>query len=118
MQKGRIASINSDPVFIKMTCVGRFFADVLYQRGGERVSFNNWSVLHGSVLTRATYLEGLELLRQDNTATNSQQFCAKFFHPGSEVAKLPLKEMMWLARNFGGIEFAAQLDKCVDKFSA
>ena len=69
-------SVNADIPLVKVMCAGRDFAEVIYERAEPQQRFSDWSVLKGGFFNRATYLEGLELLRQDPKVENAEKFIA------------------------------------------
>ncbi len=89
--------MNPDVPLVKMMCAGRHFVEAIYERATPQQKFSDWSVLKGAVFTRATYLEGLELLRQDTSVENATTLIHHII--GNDNAKkLPCpKETMFLA---------------------
>src|SRR5262249_1886686 len=52
----------------------RDYLEVLYEKTPATRSFNEWSIYHGHLLSKTTYVEGLDLLRQDFTVANARAF--------------------------------------------
>lgn len=67
-------SVNADVPLVRAQCTGRDFAEVIYACHKPVRKFAEWSVLRGCLFNRATYLDGLELLRQDFTISNAIAF--------------------------------------------
>ncbi len=102
---------NADIPLVKMMSINRSFCDVLYERGKPTRKFAEWSVLRGQFLDRQTYLEGLELLRQDFTVDTATQFIATMLN-GKHTFKTT-KEMFYicgLLRMAGVTKFDKFLD--------
>ncbi len=68
--------LNPDVPLVKWMCSGRSFVEIFYEKTQTNfpVKFSNWSVLNNNFFNRATYLEGLELLRQDLSLDNAMKF--------------------------------------------
>ena len=54
----------------------RDFLEVLYEKSPATRSLKEWSIHRGHVLSKTTYVEGLDLLRQDFTVDNAKSFVA------------------------------------------
>jgi hypothetical protein len=52
----------------------RDYLETLYERAPATECFADWSVHQGRLLSKTTYVEGLELLRQDFTEENIRRF--------------------------------------------
>ncbi len=102
---------NADIPLIKIQSLNRSFCDVLYERGKPTRKFAEWSVLHGQYLNQQTYLEGLELLRQDFTVDTSIQFIATLLN-ARHTFKVT-KEMFYICSllRMGGV---TKFDKFLD----
>src|SRR5262249_24322277 len=66
--------VEAEVPLIKMMCTGRDFVEAGYELATPQRKFSEWSVLHGHFFNRQTYLEGLELLRQDFTVETAATF--------------------------------------------
>jgi hypothetical protein len=54
----------------------RDFLEVLYEKSRASRSLKEWSIYRGHMLSKVTYVEGLDLLRQDLTVDNAKTFVA------------------------------------------
>jgi hypothetical protein len=52
----------------------RDYLETLYERSPATERFADWSVHRGRMLSKTTYVEGLDLLRQDFTTENARAF--------------------------------------------
>jgi hypothetical protein len=52
----------------------RDFLEVLYEKSPSARRLKEWSIYRGQVLSKPTYVEGLDLLRQDFTVENAKTF--------------------------------------------
>ena len=52
----------------------RDYLETLYEKLPARRKFGEWSVYRGHILSKTTYIEGLDLLRQDFTIENAKAF--------------------------------------------
>jgi hypothetical protein len=81
----------------------RDFLEVLYEKSPASRTLKEWSIYRGHLLSKTTYVEGLDLLRQDFTVKNAKTFV-------SVAQQLPYypKELLyiveWLGRH-GDHEF-------------
>jgi len=91
--------INADPPLVKVQSAGRHFCEILYERDGAKQYFDTWQVLGGrKYLTRATYIEGLELLRKDMNPSNAIKFLNVIWSPRHRYT-LP-KELLFISNLF------------------
>lgn len=66
--------INPDPPLVKMMCIGRDFCEAIYELKpamGRLVEWSHWS---GRKISRQSFIEGLDLLRQDQSQDNTNAF--------------------------------------------
>jgi hypothetical protein len=68
--------------------------ETLYEKTPAKRSLNEWSIYRGHILSKTTYVEGLDLLRQRLTIENASTFLNTVlqdmpYHP---------KELLWIAR--------------------
>jgi hypothetical protein len=88
----------------------RDFLEVLYEKSPAMRTLKEWSIYRGHLLSKASYVEGLDLLRQDFTIENARTFVK------TVMEKLPYhpKELLyvaeWLVRR-GQTEFDSVRDK-------
>ena len=107
--------LNPDVPLFKSQCCGRYFCEVLYERAPPRRSIDEWSVLRGAMLTRNSYLEGLELLRESPSIDNGAKLLAGIV-AHSQRTGIPFpapKEVIMIATsivNGGRLEFQPMLD--------
>ncbi len=90
--------IEHDPPLIRMQCSLRFFAEHLYERAPARGSLNDWSVKRGHKLTRKTYLEGLDLVRQSCSAQEAHEFLLTVLNFDELKCDFAPKETFFLAK--------------------
>jgi hypothetical protein len=77
----------------------RDYLEVLYEKSPAVRSLKEWSIYRGHIMSKTTYVEGLDLLRQDLTIENAKAFVDVVmekmpFHP-----KEILYIVEWLSRN-------------------
>lgn len=89
--------IDGNVPIIKAMCAGRDFAEAIYERCEPTRKFSEWSVLGGYFFNRATYLEGLELLRQDMTVNNAIQFIHACTTNNDKKRLMVPKEVLFIA---------------------
>lgn len=108
-------SIEADVPLVKMMCAGRDFAEVIYERTPMPVArFSDWSVLRGATFNRRTYLEGLELLRQDFTTANGVQF-VKIVLDNNDKKKLVVpKEIMLVINSLSEVTKDPEIKRTLD----
>jgi SAM-dependent methyltransferase len=88
----------------------RDFLEILYEKAPAMRSLKEWSIYRGHLLSKASYVEGLDLLRQDFTIENAKTFVK------TVMEKLPYhpKELLyvaeWLVRQ-GQTEFGPVREK-------
>ncbi len=70
----RTKLLSFDPVVIRIMCPARRFLEALYSKEGATDSLKSWSVLRGRVVNFETYVEGLDLLRQQPTVEYIELF--------------------------------------------
>jgi hypothetical protein len=76
----------------------RDFLEALYEKSPAKRSLKEWSIYRGQMLSKPTYVEGLDLLRQDFTIENAKTFV------GTVMERMPYhpKELLyiveWLTR--------------------
>ena len=107
--------LNPDVPLFKSQCCGRYFCEVLYEKAPPRRSIDEWSVLRGAMLTRNSYLEGLELLREKPTIDNGAKLLAGIvaFSQRTGIPFPAPKEVIMIATsivNGGRLEFQPMLD--------
>lgn len=87
-----------NPAVIRIMCPQRHFLQALYQKTPCRGDLSTWSVHRGRALTHATFLEGLDLVRQTPTKKAIQWFMETVLNSKTVFAHdwLP-KEMVALA---------------------
>jgi putative sugar O-methyltransferase len=77
----------------------RDYLETLYEKSPAARSLSEWSIYRGYMMSKTTYVEGLDLLRQDFTIANARAFV------DAVIAKMPYhpKEVLyvveWLTRN-------------------
>jgi len=84
----------------------RDYLETLYEKTPAKRSLKEWSIYRGHILSKTTYVEGLDLLRQQLTIENASTFLSTVleympYHP---------KELLWIARwlvNNGAGSYAA-----------
>ena len=72
----------------------RDYLETLYEKTPAKRSLKEWSIYRGHILSKTTYVEGLDLLRQLLTIENASTFLNTVmqympYHP---------KELLWIAR--------------------
>jgi len=94
----RTRLINADPPLVANMCSQRYFAEILYERSETTVvrSLAEWSVLQGGALTRDTYIEGLELVRQSPDTHDAMQFVNRILQWSTKVGQGALFKELYL----------------------
>jgi hypothetical protein len=82
----------------------RDFLEVLYEKSPAPGSLREWSIYRGRVLSKPTYVEGLDLLRQDFTIENAKTFVKTVMEAMPYHPKELLYIIKWLRRQ-GDNEF-------------
>lgn len=101
--------LNDEPPLVKMYCIERHFLEALYARKPPQQKFSDWSVKKGYKLTRKTYIEGLELLRQDWSDENANAFIERVVtHWPGESDQLP-KELIAIQHTISESERRTEL---------
>jgi putative sugar O-methyltransferase len=72
----------------------RDYLETVYEKAPASRSLNEWSIYHGHMMSKTTYVEGLDLLRQSFTVENAKAFFDVV------IEKLPYhpKELLYIAR--------------------
>ena len=102
--------LNPDPPLVRVMCVERPFMEALYERSPATRSLYDWPGLTGAFTTRASYLEGLDLIRQHPNADT----IGLFLKICRNTYRVPAKELLYLAQtmaNAGHTEFKALADE-------
>ncbi len=87
-----------DPAIVRIMCPARHFQQVLYHKSPCQDMLESWSVFRGRDLTLATYLEGLDLVRQGPTVKVIELFMDTVLNSGTALGQDQLpKEMVALA---------------------
>jgi putative sugar O-methyltransferase len=91
--------LNLDPTVIRIMCFNRNFLEAIYQKTGHLAQgrLDMWSVLRGRSLTTATYLEGLDLIRQHPSRAGIELFMEIVLNNWPNADTVP-KEMLALAK--------------------
>jgi putative sugar O-methyltransferase len=110
-------SQTADVTLVKMMCCGRDFVETIYERATPVQKFSDWSVLKGCFFNRETYLEGLELLRQDMTVDNAKMFLSIVTKNNDLRRILCPKEILWIAACAHKATGDPALKKLVDALS-
>jgi hypothetical protein len=82
----------------------RDFLEALYEKTPAKRSLQEWSIYRGHILSKPTYVEGLDLLRQDFTIQNATTFVRTVMEKMSYHPKELLYVVEWLTRQ-GESEF-------------
>jgi hypothetical protein len=82
----------------------RDFLEVLYEKSTSTRRLTEWSIYRGHVLSKPTYVEGLDLLRQDFTIENAKTFVTMVTERMPYTPKELLYIVEWLSRQ-GNREF-------------
>jgi hypothetical protein len=87
-----------NPAVVRIMCPNRHFLQALYRKFPCQGCLDTWSVLRGRALTHATYLEGLDLVRQRPIQADIELFMSVVLNSKTVFAHdwLP-KEMVALA---------------------
>lgn len=84
--------LNVDVPLIRAQGPNNDFLEAIYEREPAKASLKDWSVRRGHVLSRATYVEGLDLLRQDLNTADALSFLNFVL---AEFKFVP-KEALWI----------------------
>src|SRR5262249_44797562 len=84
----------------------RDFLEALYEKTPASRTLKEWSIYRGHMLSKPTYVEGLDLLRQDFTLENAKRFVATVLEQMPYRPKELLYVVEWLTRQ-GESEFKA-----------
>jgi len=76
----------------------RDFLEILYEKSPATRSLKEWSIYRGHVLSKTTYVEGLDLLRQDFTVENAKTFVTVVMEQLPYYPKELLYIVEWLIR--------------------
>jgi putative sugar O-methyltransferase len=109
--------LSPDVPLVKIMCSGRDFVEILYERAKPVQKFAAWSVLKGCLFNRATYLEGLELLRQDMTTANAMTFLAIVTAANDNKRLMCPKEILFIASAVHAQTKDPKLKVLVDRLS-
>jgi hypothetical protein len=88
----------------------RDFLEVLYEKSPAMRSLKEWSIYRGHLLSKASYVEGLDLLRQNFTVENAKAFVKVVMEKMPYHPKELLYVAEWLTRQ-GETEFEPLRDK-------
>jgi hypothetical protein len=110
-------SLSPDIPIVRMMCSGRDFAEALYEFSRPTRKFSEWSVLKGCYFNRATYLEGLELLRQNFSHDNAEMFLAVVTKYNDLQRLMVPKEILFIASLMVRETNDPRYKKLVDKLS-
>jgi hypothetical protein len=77
----------------------RDFLECLYEKTPARRSLDDWSIHRGDLLSKTTYVEGLDLLRQSLTVRNAKAFVELVLQQMPYHPKEILYLARWLVRN-------------------
>ena len=77
----------------------RDFLECLYEKTPARRSLDEWSIHRGDLLSKTTYVEGLDLLRQSLTVQNAKAFVELVLQQMPYHPKEILYLARWLVRN-------------------
>jgi len=77
----------------------RDYLECLYEKTPSRRSLHEWSIYRGHLLSKATYVEGLDLLRQSLTVQNAKAFVDLVLQQMPYHPKEILYVAHWLVRN-------------------
>jgi putative sugar O-methyltransferase len=72
----------------------RDYLETLYEKTPATRSLKEWSIYRGHILSKTTYVEGLDLLRQNLTIENA----STFLNTVMEYMPYHPKELLWIAR--------------------
>ncbi len=89
--------LNPDPPLVRVMCIERPFMEALYEKIPATRSIYEWPVLKGASMTRAAYLEGLDLVRQ----FPSIEAIVLFVKKCRASYRVPAKEILFLAQVVG-----------------
>lgn len=90
--------INPDVPLVKIMCVGRHFVEILFEKKISASTIKDWSVFNGGILTRNSYLEGLELFRRCPTQENGAEFINTYLKLHNAMpTQLPPKELLMIS---------------------
>ena len=79
----------------------RDYLEALYEKQPATRSLKEWSVLRGHLLSKSTFVEGLDLLRQDLTVQNATSFADAVIERMPYRPKELLYVVEWLDANSG-----------------
>lgn len=88
----------------------RDFLEVLYEKSGAARNLSEWSIYRGHTLSKTTYVEGLDLLRQELTVDNAKAFVNVVVDQMPYHPKELLYVVEWLTRH-GQTEFESLRSK-------
>jgi hypothetical protein len=77
----------------------RDFLEVLYEKSPATRGLKEWSIYRGHILSKTTYAEGLDLLRQDFTVENAKTFVNLVMEKMPYHPKELLYIVEWLSRH-------------------
>jgi hypothetical protein len=77
----------------------RDYLEVLYEKSPAVRSLKEWSIHRGHIMSKITYVEGLDLLRQDFTIENAKAFVDVVMEQMPYHPKEILYIVEWLSRN-------------------
>jgi hypothetical protein len=77
----------------------RDYLEVLYEKSPATRSLKEWSIYRGHIMSKTTYVEGLDLLRQDFTIKNAKEFVDVVMEKMPYHPKEILYIVEWLNKN-------------------
>ena len=77
----------------------RDYLETLYEKAPASRSLTEWSIYRGHIMSKTTYVEGLDLLRQDFTIANARAFVDAVMQKMLYHPKEVLYVVNWLTRH-------------------
>jgi hypothetical protein len=77
----------------------RDYLEVLFEKAPATQKFNDWSINRGHVMSKTTFLEWLDLLRQDFSVENAKRFVSVVLEQMPYHPKELLYIVEWLTRH-------------------
>ena len=89
----------------------RDYLEALYEKKPATQNLEDWSVLRGHLLSKTTFVEGLDLLRQELTVQKAIQFVDAVIEQMPYRPKELLYVVEWLVANGGGPKYSKIRDE-------
>jgi putative sugar O-methyltransferase len=97
--------LNPDVPLMSVQGLWRNYLEAIYEKSPAKGTLADWSLNRGRLLTRQTYVEGLDLLRQNFNEKDAATFLETVLSRSREVPK----ELLWIAKKIHSTDHTTKL---------